>query len=117
MRAKFRAEMVSAVAPQTPARLAFSAAVSPFFLGAGTRQGPMAQFLQQLPSAPMGQGFITSARSKAVLTLSAFAFSSIFRVAGSTLFVTSDIEITLLRISYQLSAVSYQLKPNQDYLC
>jgi hypothetical protein len=44
----------------------------------------------------MGHGFIASARSNAVLTLSAFAFSSIFRVAGSTLFVTSDIEITLL---------------------
>jgi hypothetical protein len=104
MRAKFRAEMVSAVAPQTPVLLAFSASVSPFFLEAGTRQGPMAQFLQQLPSAPMGHGFIASARSKTVLTWSAFAFSSIFSVAGSTLLIPSGIEITLLRISPQLSA-------------
>jgi hypothetical protein len=41
----------------------------------------MAQCLQQLPSAPMGQGFISSARSKTVLTLSALAFSNIFNVA------------------------------------
>jgi hypothetical protein len=73
--------MVSAVAPHTPLLLAFSASVSAFFLGAGTRHGPMAQFLQQLPSAPIGQGFISSARSKAVLTLSALAFSNIFNVA------------------------------------
>jgi hypothetical protein len=82
---KFRAAMVSAVAPQTPRRLAFSASVSAFFLGAGTRHGPMLQFLQQLPSEPMGHGFISSARSKAVLTFSAAAFSIIFTVAGSTL--------------------------------
>jgi hypothetical protein len=65
----------------------------------------------------MGQGFIASARSKAVLTPSALAFSRIFRVAGSTLFVTSDIEITLLKISCQRSAISYQLKSNQKYFC
>ncbi|HEX9156810.1 MAG TPA: hypothetical protein VF827_02255 [Syntrophales bacterium] len=81
MRTKFLAEIVSAVAPHTPRLLAFSASVSAFFFGAGTRQGPMAQFLQQLPSAPIGQGFMSCARSKAVLTLSAFAFSSIFSVA------------------------------------
>jgi hypothetical protein len=82
---KFRAAMVSAVAPQTPRRLAFSASVSAFFFGAGTRQGPMLQFLQQLPSDPIGQGFISSARSKAVLTFSAAAFSIIFTLAGSIL--------------------------------
>jgi hypothetical protein len=78
--------MVSAVAPQTPRRLAFSAAVSAFFLGAGTRQGPMLQFLQQLPSAPIGQGFISSARSKAVLIFSEAAFSSILTLAESKVF-------------------------------
>jgi hypothetical protein len=34
----------------------------------------MLQFLQQLPTAPMGQGFIVSALSKAVLTPSLAAF-------------------------------------------
>jgi hypothetical protein len=86
MRTKFLADMVSAVAPQTPLLLAFSPPVSAFFLGAGTLQGPMAQFLQQLPSTPMGQGFISSARSKTVLTLSALALANISSVALSTLF-------------------------------
>jgi hypothetical protein len=45
----------------------------------------MLQFLQQLPSDPMGQGFISSARSNAVLTLSAAAFSIILMLAGSIL--------------------------------
>jgi hypothetical protein len=113
MRTKLRAEMVSAVAPQIPRRLVFSASVSAFFLGAGTRQGPMEQFLQQLPSAPMGQGFISSARSKTVLTPSALAFSSTFRVAGSTLFV-SAIEIILLlkkAIRHQLPAKTKSIHP------
>jgi hypothetical protein len=82
--------MVSAVAPQTPRRFAFSAAVSAFFLGAGTRQGPMLQFLQQLPSAPIGQGFISSARSKAVLIFSAAAFCSILRLAESKVFFANS---------------------------
>jgi hypothetical protein len=80
------------VAPQSPIRLAFSVAVSPFFFGAGTRQGPIAQFLQQLPSAPIGQGFMASARSKIVSHPSAWAFFNIFIVAGSILFFSkSDI--------------------------
>jgi hypothetical protein len=45
----------------------------------------MLQFLQQLPSDPMGQGFISSARSKAVFTFSAAAFSIIFTLAESIL--------------------------------
>jgi hypothetical protein len=92
-----RAEIVSAVAPQRPVRLVFSAAVSPFFLGAGTRHGPIAQFLQQLPSDPMGQGFMVSARSKIVSHPSAWAFFNIFIVAGSILFFSkSDILSSLL---------------------
>jgi hypothetical protein len=46
----------------------------------------MAQLLQQLPSAPMGQGFIAAARSKAMLTPSLAALSIISIVAGSILF-------------------------------
>jgi hypothetical protein len=85
-----RAEIVSAVAPQRPIRFAFSVAVSPFFFGAGTRHGPIAQFLQQLPSAPMGQGFMVSARSKIVSHPSAFAFFNILIVAGSILFFSNS---------------------------
>jgi hypothetical protein len=72
----------------------------------------MAQFLQQLPSAPMGQGFISSARSKTVLTLSALALANISRVALSTLF-SSAIKIILLvkeAISCQRSAKTISLK-------
>ncbi len=81
MRAKFRAAMVSAVAPHSPMR---PLASSPGFLGLGIRQGPWEQILQQDPSAPMGQGFIFSARSKMVSTPAAWAFCNISTVAGST---------------------------------
>ena len=84
MRAKFRATMVSAVAPHRPMRCFFSSPVSPsFFLGGGTRQGPWAQMRQQAPSAPMGQGFMVLARSKIVSTPSAAAFFIISWAAGS----------------------------------
>ena len=89
MRRKLRAAMVSAVAPQTPFLFCLSSRVSSLPLGKGTRQGPIAQLLQQLPSAPMGQGFIAAARLKAVLTPSLEAFSSILIVALSILFFTS----------------------------
>jgi hypothetical protein len=75
-----RADIVSAVAPQTP--VLFSAL--PRLVG--TRHGPMAQFLQQLPSAPMGHGFIFSARSKAVEIFSSAALASISSEAWSMLF-------------------------------
>src|SRR3989304_7499092 len=89
MRAKLRAEIVSAVAPQSPMRFAMGR--PSFFLGAGTRQGPIEQFLQQLPSAPMGHGFMASARSNIVSQPSADAFCSIFIVAGSMLFFSSSV--------------------------
>jgi len=47
------------------------------------RQGPIEQFLQQAPSCPMGQGFIASAREKAVEIPSASAIPSIASTAGS----------------------------------
>jgi hypothetical protein len=47
----------------------------------------MPQFLQQLPTEPMGQGAIVSALSKAVLTPSLAALSIISIVAWSILFV------------------------------
>jgi hypothetical protein len=79
MRAKFLAAIVSAVAPQRPTFWG-----SPSFLEGGTRQGPIAQFLQQLPSAPMGQGFMDSARSYTVDISSSRARSIIFCVASHT---------------------------------
>ncbi len=85
-RAKFLAEIVSGVAPQTPTLLLLSSRVSSLPLGAMTRQGPIAQMLQQLPSPPMGQGFMLSARSNTTRAPSWAAFSSISSVAGSTLF-------------------------------
>ena len=47
----------------------------PFF-DRGILQGPMAHILQQLSSTPMGQGFMSSARKKAVLM---FSFSALSR--------------------------------------
>jgi hypothetical protein len=90
MRMKLRAAIVSAVAPQTPLLFCFSSGVSFFALGKGTRHGPIAQFLQQLPSKPMGQGFIAPALSKAVLTSSLAAFSIILTLALSTLLISSS---------------------------
>ncbi len=81
---KLRAEIVSAVAPQIPFLVSFLP--SSFFFGAGTRQGPIPQFLQQLPSAPMGHGFMVSARSKTVETPSEAAFSIICCVASQIVF-------------------------------
>jgi hypothetical protein len=63
MRMKLRAAMVLAVAPQRPLRVSLPS-MPP--LGRGRRQGPMAQFLQQMPCMPMAQGFIWAARSKTV---------------------------------------------------
>ena len=91
MRAKFRATMVSAVAPHRPTACFFCSSPSFAFLGGGTRQGPWAQMRQQAPSAPMGQGFMAWARSKMVSMPSAWAFFSISWVAGSMEhFVTSN---------------------------
>jgi hypothetical protein len=45
----------------------------------------MKQFLQQFPSCPIGQGFVSSARLKAVDTPSALALSSISITTGSML--------------------------------
>jgi len=53
-RAKLRAATVARVAPHTHG------------CGPISLHGPMAQFLQQIPSAPTGQGIISAARSKAV---------------------------------------------------
>jgi hypothetical protein len=61
MRAKFLAAIVSAVAPHSP-----TLAGSSSDRGAVTLHGPIAQFLQHMPSAPMGQGFMAAARSKTV---------------------------------------------------
>jgi hypothetical protein len=69
-----------------PRLFLFSSGVSSLPLGNGTRQGPIPQFLQQLPTEPMGQGFICSALSKARLTWSAQALSINSRLAVSTLF-------------------------------
>jgi hypothetical protein len=55
------------------------------------RQGPIAQFLQQRPSAPMGQGFIASARLKAVETSWHSGRSRTSIAAGSTLLFFSVI--------------------------
>jgi hypothetical protein len=85
---KLRAAIVSAVAPQTPFRFIFSSGVSSLPLGKGTRHGPIPQLLQQLPTDPMGHGFIASALSKAVLALSLAAFSIISRAAGSILLLS-----------------------------
>ena len=49
-RARLRAATVSRVAPQTPTCPSLT-----------RRQGPMQQFLQQAPSAPIGQGFMFGA--------------------------------------------------------
>jgi len=46
----------------------------------------MPQCLQQLPTAPIGQGFNVYARSKAVFTPSFAAFSIISTLAWSILF-------------------------------
>jgi hypothetical protein len=70
--AKFRAWIVSMVAPQTPTLLYGSLEFR--------RQGPMAQCLQQAESAPIGQGLIAAARSNAVSTPSIWAFLSIWAV-------------------------------------
>ena len=67
-----------------------------FPLASGTRQGPIAQTLQQLPTSPMGQGFIAAARSNDRLTPSHAAFSIICRVAGSILFFFSVSAISFL---------------------
>jgi hypothetical protein len=71
--------MVSAVAPQSPTFWG-----SPSFFGLGTRQGPIEQFLQQLPSAPIGQGFMFAARSKTVSIPSLLVRSIISCVALHT---------------------------------
>jgi hypothetical protein len=82
--------MVSAVAPQIPLLFCFSSGVSVFPLGSGTRHGPMLQCLQQLPTIPIGQGFIVSTLSKAVLTPSLAAFLIILIVALSMLLVSAS---------------------------
>src|SRR4030042_1267624 len=102
--------MVSAVAPQSPVRLALSVGVSPFFLGAGTRHGPIAQFLQQLPSAPIGQGFMESARSKMVSHPSAWAFLIILIVAGSILFFSKSAMLSSFRIIPPSTSLCYELR-------
>src|SRR4030042_1349069 len=104
---KLRAAIGSAVAPQTPRLFFLSSGVSSLPLASGTRQGPMPQFLQQLPTAPMGQGFITSALSKARLTLSAQALSRSSSVALSILFffVFSTSAILFLQSITTLSLV------------
>jgi hypothetical protein len=71
--------MVSAVAPHSP-----TFAGSPSFFEGGTRHGPIEQFLQQLPSAPMGQGFMVSARSNTVEMLCLRAWSMIVCDASQT---------------------------------
>jgi hypothetical protein len=72
IRKKFLAEIVSAVAPHKPAFL-----TAPVVFGSGTRHGPMPQFLQQSPAAPIGQGLSSAALLKTVLTESLLAFSYI----------------------------------------
>src|SRR6056297_3392302 len=74
MRAKFRAMIVSMVAPQTP--------TLPYGSLAFSRHGPIEQCLQHAESAPIGHAFMLAARSKAVSTPSFLAFSSICAVAS-----------------------------------
>ena len=61
MRRKLRAATTSAVAPQMPR---FSG--SPSFLGGVSLHGPIEQFLQQMPLAPMVHSFSVSVRLNAV---------------------------------------------------
>jgi len=63
----------SGAAKPSPFLLVFRVSVFP--LAKGTRHGPIAQLLQQLPSAPIGHAAIFSALSKTVPTWSLFAFS------------------------------------------
>jgi hypothetical protein len=94
--------MVSADAPHNP-----TFAGSPSFLEGGTRQGPMAQFLQQLPSAPMGQGFIDSARSYTVDIFSSSARRIIFCVASQTDFASAPFLSGLSKASFDVSDISF----------
>jgi hypothetical protein len=88
--------MVSAVAPHKPRLFILSSGVSTLPLAIGTRQGPIAQLLQQLPSDPMGHGAIFSALSNTVFTWSFAAFSIISSVAGSLLLVFGSATFFLL---------------------
>ena len=74
MRIKFRAWIVSIVAPQTP--------VCPSLV---SRQGPIPHILQHMPAEPMLQGIISSAREKAVPRPRDSARASICCAAGSAL--------------------------------
>src|SRR5450756_897450 len=69
--------MVDMSAPQMPV---FSSAFLPT-----RRQGPMEQMRQQAPVSPMGQGFMASARLKAVSMPHSSAYASISSAAGSML--------------------------------
>ncbi len=82
-RAKWRAEMVGRSAPQMPVLLSASLPTR--------RHGPMLQMRQQAPFSPIGQGFMTSARLKAVSIPHSSACASISSAAGSMLFAATGL--------------------------
>jgi hypothetical protein len=77
--------MVSCVAPHKP-----TFAGSPSFFAETTRQGPMAQFLQHIPAAPIGQGRMSAARSKTVSIPFSAAIFSICRLASQQVRLSID---------------------------
>src|SRR5450759_585972 len=99
MRTKLRAATTSGVAPHMPR---FSG--SPSFLGGVSLQGPIAQFLQQIPLAPMVHSLRLSALLNAV-ECSPASFLSTSMVASHMLFSSKSANCPQLLVLLELEGL------------